>query len=292
MSERRSTQDARAERAADAALQHALRAARLHPDNERLARPALRTCRRAVAQATADGPLTLALHDARPGEDPALRLLREAGIGALVLAEHIAPADVDRLVWRLARLDPNADAESSLRQLATAGDLRAVRFTIAEHLPADDGDAGDWSFLPAPHRVPPAVQALVARDEAANLPAIAARAVLDDLTTAPALAACLAPLLRRLLEEHDLDTATWLLAESEREAAVAPATRVDLHELAAHIATADWLRPRVAAASRDELLQLAALALQLGDDVARDLAALVRDADDPSAPLVLDLLGS
>lgn len=157
---------------------------------------------------------------------------------------------------------------------------------------ADDRDAGsdDWQLLPGPAAAAAALRPLVARDLAANLTALAARQCLDDLETdAGAGAGTLTDLFARLLADGDLATATWLLAEVEHHAHVPPGVRRRLHEAALARADTAWLRHRLAQGTRDDLLALAAFALQLGDDVAGRLVRLA--ATHPLGRWLRDLLG-
>ena len=64
----------------------------------------------------------------------------------------------------------------------------------AADLPSAAGDDGvDWSALPQPSNVPANVRAMIQRDAAANLPALASRQLFDDSEHAPAEATTTVP---------------------------------------------------------------------------------------------------
>ena len=293
----------RLRRSAALALHHAISALRQHPAEASLRHAALRRCLECVQAATVDGPLQLDLHadqvlvagQAVPGlgaADGPFAALHGAGIGAIVLAAAIPPAAIAELVQRLAQVHAEADAEAAYRSVAAPGLSHVQLRAGGAAVPGARPPSIDWWCLPGPAPIAKALRPLVARDLASNLPARAARQLLDDLELAPlANGEVLAGLFTRLLADGDLGTATWLLGEVAHHPNVPAGAHRRL--LAAAEAHADerWLRQQLDQGTRDELMALAAFVMELGEACAERFAAIAADTAQPWSRWLCDLLG-
>ncbi len=292
-----------AARGAVLALVQALRLLHQHPDNPGLWRTAARRSREAIALATRHGPWTLGIGDGEllAGDEPVLAFaptevpfgpLRSAGIGALEFAEGIASESVAQLLERLRGIDDDPDPERAIAALHRGGALPGVQVRAATTFGQDRGSGRyDWSTLPAPTFVEPALLAMVARDLASNLPASVARAALEELSpdTGPAGDALL-PLLDAMLQRGDVATVTWLLGEIENHPNVHPECRLRLQAHASAHCDDAWLRDRLARGSRDEVLALVGLVLQLGAAATARCTAVLQTSQHPYAQVLLPLL--
>lgn len=301
-------------RAAVLALQNALGAARQHPDAEELWRPARRRAISALEAATRGAPLVLGLRAGavyvgseavlrfQPGDRP-FGQLREAGIGAVVLTEAIPTDRLELLLQKLTAMSDCEDADRELAALIDTASVPGIELRAAADLPSSGNDERvDWSALPKPPNVPPGVRAMIQRDGAANLPALAARQLFDDRerpasktsTTVPAPSPCgtiLAKLMERILAADDIATTTWLLTELDERPEAYDASRDDLLRLARSHCDQEWLKHKLDRGTSDELLQLSALVMQLGDDVAEEFAAAAAAVAHPLTQWLGELLG-
>lgn len=289
-------------RGAVLALRQALAIRRQHPGNEPLWRMAQRHCRQALQAATNERALPIELHDGQvhaAGEtlfafaaaDLPFGPLRNAGIGALEFDPGVPAASIDELLERLHAVTDDDDAERGVACLFAGPPLAGVHLRAASGI----GTAQpllDWALV-LPHSPPlPELRALVARDQAQNLPALVARQLLDDLTADNSLTAqALHGLFARMLTDDDLGTATWLLGEVSRHDAVPPSLRARLFADGAALCDNGWLAARIERTSRDELLALTAFVFQLGDDVAERFVQLTAAANQPLSRLLADMLG-
>lgn len=285
------------------ALHQAIASRRQHPGNDALLRTAVRRCAETLAVATAAGPLTLTLRVAEvavEGEpvlpfaagEPPFGPLHDAGIGELELAPGVPTAELEQLVRHLAAIGAEDDPERTVQRLLDDRGLPHVRLRASRH----DEQAGtdpwsDWSMLPLPAAPPPGLQAYVARCLATNLPALAAQQLLADAPASPeADGAVLVELLGRMLDERDLASASWLLAEVEPHTALPAAVRSAVREAALRRVDDAWLGQVLEHGSRAELMNLTSLVVQLGDDVAARFARLVADGSQPFSRWLGDLL--
>jgi hypothetical protein len=290
-------------RGAVLALRQALAIRRQHPGNEPLWRMAQRHCRQALQAATNDRPLPIELHDDQvhaagealfafaPGDLP-FGPLRNAGVGALEFDPGVPAASIDELLERLQMVTDDDDAERGVACLFAGPPLTGVHVRAASGIGSTVKTLRDWALvLPASPPLPE-LRALVARDQAQNLPALAARQLLDDLTTDNSLTAqALHGLFGRMLADDDLGSATWLLGEVSRHDAVPPPLRARLFADGAVHCDDVWLAARIERTSRDELLALTAFVFQLGDDVADRFVQLTAAANQPLSRLLADMLG-
>ena len=290
-------------RTAALALHSAIVLAYQRPDAHALLTTATRRCHAAVHAATRNAPLELTLQGdgllvagervltTGPGDGP-FALLRTAGIGELVLREGIPDAAIDVLVRRLAAMRPGDDAERFVAELIGPSGLPHV---LLRAILVDAGDAPashDWWRLPDRLTASPALRAFVERDLAANLPALAAHRLLADLEQEPWPAEpVLLHLLARMFDRSDFATAAWLLAQTEHHAHLGPEVSARLHDAARARVDDGFLRQHLEAATRDEVMALAALLMQLGPSEAARLPALADAAGHPFAPLLHELLG-
>jgi hypothetical protein len=298
-----SPHDGQAARSAVMALHQALRVLRQYPTNAPLIHTALRRCTEALQLATAAAPLRLELADGGirvAGEtmlgyadaEMPFAALRHAGIAELELATGLPRHDAEELVLRLAAVTDDDDPEKAVHTV-TDGERLAH---VALHAATAPGRATapepiDGRALPPRAAVAGALQAFVARDLACNLPALAAQQYLDDLPAGGADGgAPLVRLLARMLERRDLASASWLLAEVDHRADVPAAARARMREQAERVADDAWLAALLQRGSRDELMQLAAFVMQLGERVAERFAALVAAAAHPFSRWLGELL--
>ncbi len=289
-----------AHRAAVLALHNALCTLRQHPDQAPLARTALRRCEEELGTATAHGPLTLGLRLTAvqlgaedvltfAANDAPFGLLRLAGIGQVVLSKNFAAENVPPLVQSLVKVTDEASAERWVRDQSLSGVL--LRAATLDGTTPDEA-CSEWARLAIAEPTSEIVSALIARDQASNLPALAAQQCLLDLdrecidhdTT-------LARLLARMLERRDLATASWLLAEVDHHEGVAPSTRRLLHQQAIDRADNAWLQHHLDHGTRDELMNLTAFVMQLGERAAERFADLVAAASHPFSRWLSGLLG-
>jgi hypothetical protein len=298
-----SSPDRQSARSAVMALHQALRVLRQYPGNTPLVRTALRRCCEALQLATARGALTLALDDGCLRVDGEAMLtfapadvpfgpLRHAGIGVIELAAGLPATAAEALVRRLAAVTDDDDPERAVHALIGGDELPhvTVHATTTRGTP-DDAEPEDGWPLPQPGAGAPVLQSFVARDLACNLPALAAQQYLDDLATGCADGGkALGRLLARMLERRDLATASWLLAEVDHRSGLPDAARTRLREQAARAADDGWLRELLERGSRDELMNLAAFVMQLGDGVAARFAGLVAAAAHPFSRWLCELL--
>ena len=301
-------------RAAVLALQNALAASRQHPDSPAVWRPAQRRALAALTAATQDDSLVLGLRagSVYVDEEAVLQFhvddrpfgrLRGAGIGELVLAQSLPPERLAELLQQLTAMSDSDDADGELTALIDAAHIPGVALRAAADLPGEASQDGvDWSALPPPAAMPASVRAMIQRDGAANLPALAARQMFDDrerieTENGPTVAApspdagILERLMERILEADDIATTTWLLTELERRPDVEDACRHHLLQLARQHCTHDWLEQKLDRGTTDELLQLSALVMQLGDDIAESFAAAAAAVAHPLSQWLGELLG-
>lgn len=300
----RGTQDRQTARGAVLALHHAVCSLRQHPGNDELLRAALRRCTDALHAATGRGTLTIALGDGvvqvadEPvvpygPTDPPFGPLHRAGIGELHLQPGMPAQEVEALVRRLAGITHDEDPERAIRGLVGAPALAHVRLRASAC--GSDANAevpADWSLLPV-RATAPDLQAFVARDLASNLPALAARQILDDVDAGPHDASdCLPALFARMLAAGDLASASWLLAEVDHHPGLAPATREQLHRQATERAGPGWLRQQLELGTRSEWMDLTAFVMQVGGEVATNFARLLQELAHPLAHWFADLPGT
>jgi hypothetical protein len=293
-------------RTAVQALHHALRTMREHPEAPALLQTARRHCHRALLQACAERPLVLQLRSGAvhidgvpvlpfgPGDAP-FDALQRAGIGELVLGPDLPPTAVELLLARLAAVRERDEPEVAVRTVIGPEpqpwlQLRAAHGPDQSHTTA--AATADWWLLPGPGASARALRAMVDRDLAANLPALATAQLLLDLDQLPPPPdAVLHGLFERLLTGGDLSTAGWLLGEVERQPNVPASVRAKLHGTAAAVTDDAWLRRQLEQASHGELLELATFVLQLGDATAERLAQLASAEPQANGRWLCELLG-
>jgi hypothetical protein len=290
-------------RSAVRAMLHAVAAVQRHPDAAPLHDRARRECATAVAAVTSHDNLVLTLRaqaigvddDLVPtgGGDGPFAALRGAGIGELVLRRGIAPATVDALVHRLAALRGDADPEVTIAGLVGPAGLPHVQLRA---LPSPDHEPQPlhepWP-LPPPGLAALALRALVEREAASNLPALAARQLLEELETAPlASTDLLEGLFARLLGSGDLAAATWLLDAVAHHPGVPAGSRDRLLAQAVALADDTWLAHQLDRGAGNERLDLAAFVMQLGEPTTQRFCRLADAAGQPWSRWLGDLLGN
>jgi hypothetical protein len=301
-------------RAAVLALQNALAASRQHPEAPEVWRPAQRRALADLWSATRHDSLVIGLRAGSVyvgdeavlqfhADDPPFGRLRGAGIGELVLA-HALPAErLDELLQQLTAMSDSDDADGELTALIDAAHIPGVELRAATDLPSTAAqEEVDWSALPPPTVMSASVRAIIQRDGAANLPALAARQLFDDsemaapqaIATAPNPVPCahiLERLMERIVEADDIATTTWLLTELERRPDVSDTSRARLLQLARQHCSVAWLKLKLDRGTPDELLQLSALVMQLGDDIAENFASAAAEVAHPLSQWLSQLLG-
>jgi hypothetical protein len=301
-------------RAAVISLQNALAASRQHPDSPEVWRPARRQAVLALRAATQQHSLVLGLRAGavyvadeailtfHPG-DRTFGRLRGAGIGELVLSRGLATERLEQLLQQLSAMSDSSDADGELTALIDAAHIPGIELHAAADLPTTGpAESCDWQSLPPPATTSPAVRAMIQRDGAANLPALAARQLLDDAerplsqpcATALSQSECrrvLDRLMDRILRADDIATTTWLLTELERRPNYDAATRQSLLGKAQQHCSVTWLRDQLDRGSTDELLKLSALVMQLGDDFAERFALAAAAVAHPLSQWLGELLG-
>lgn len=301
-------------RAAVLALQNALAASRQHPDTAEVWRPARRRAIELLDQSTQLGPLTLGLRagsvyvDAEAvlnfhWDEPPFGPLRRAGIGELVLAQTLGRDRLEQLLDQLSAMAASGDVDGELTALIDTSRIPGVELRAAVDIPAagDDG-RNDWHALPAPRKSCAAVRAMIERDCKSNLPALAARQLFDDLEhldppseTIPAPAASsgqiLPRLMERVLEADDIATAIWLLTELERRPQFDARAKAKLLAMAQQHCSVAWLQKNLDRGCAEDLLQVSALAMQLGDDIAERFAHAAAAVAHPLSQWLGKLLG-
>ena len=304
MASQRSSNGHRTARAAVLSLQNALAARRQHPDEPELWRPAHRRAVATLRRATEHGPLVLflragAVHVADEAvlaflpDDAPFGPLRDAGIGEIRIAAQIAAEQLEQFVGRLHAVADGDHAQVELQDLLATAHVTGVELRASADQPTSGPrDVLDWSALPAPLPGSATVRAIVERDGAANLPALAARQLLDDCEQrAEHGGHVLQRLLQRMLTAGDVKTMTWLLTEIERLQQFDPLARDRMFAQARAHCDAAWLQDRLDHGSADELLELSALVMQLGDDIASEFARLAAAAAHPLSQWIGDLMG-
>lgn len=296
------------------ALHNALAAHRQHPDAPKVWRPARRRAIEHLLATTLEAPLSLGL---RAGsvyvaneavltfhpDEPPFGLLRRAGIGELELQPSLGAEELEALLQQLSAMAGSGDADGELTALIDAARIPGVELHAAVDLPAADQDRGpDWNALPAPHPSTPGVRAMIDRDCNSNLPALAARQLFDDLetettssttlqpTTAPS-AHILSRLMQRVLDKDDIGTTTWLLTELEHRPQFDAETRAQMLAMAREHCSVTWLQTKLDGGTTDDLLQVSALAMQLGDEVAEKFAHAAAAIAHPLSRWLGELLG-
>ena len=285
----------KAAREASLALQQAIGARLQRPDSTALWEPAWRHAGEVMAGAAANQDLELRVTaradratDDLDTDAPPFAQLRALGVGQLSLRHGADLADAGALIDALYSLcDETRAADDRLLCLAGLCNVALQGASDAGVRP----DTDSWACLPAPAPTSDQLRATVERDLAANLTALAARQLLDDAelevkTVRPTLQM----LLERMLDAGDVKSVSWILGEVERRAAVDPITRDQLFAQARARCSQSFLRARLEACADDELLELAALVVLLGDDVAATFAAAADDAARPLSSWVSELL--
>lgn len=301
-------------RAAVMALQNALAASRQHPEAPEVWRPAQRRALADLEAATRSDSLVIGLRagSVYVGDEAVLQFhaedrpfgrLRGAGIGELVLAQGLTTERLEQLLQQLTAMSDSDDADGELTALIDTAHIPGVELRAAADLPSTASDEDiDWSALPQPTLMSANVRAMIQRDGAANLPALAARQLFDDLELVAPETAATGPnpapnariierLMERILEADDIATTTWLLTELERRPNVNDASRENLLQLARHHCSVSWLQEKLDRGTTDELLQLSALVMQLGDDIAESFAAAAAAIAHPLSQWLGELLG-
>jgi hypothetical protein len=291
-------------RAAVLGMRALLNGTRRHPDKPELWLPALRRAVRALVAATANGRLVLQLRagavhvDDEPllpfhlGEPP-FGLLRQAGIGELAFGPDVTPESAERLLQHFAAMPVHDDPERDLAALfALARDHQAELRALAD-LPHDaEDDAARWTGLPAALPTTAPLRSLVERDLGCNLPALAVRQLLDDNEAEGAPPGdVLERLMARLLDTGDVPTVTWLLGEAASRPATGAATTARITAMARSHCSNSWLMNRLDIGTREEMLSLSALVMELGDDVAERCARAAAAIGHPLARWLGELLG-
>jgi len=292
-------------RAAVLALHAALTAYRQHPDAPGLWRKALRRAAATLERATSDAPLHLSLRSGavHVGDEPVVPfrsdqapfgLLRSAGVGELALARGSSSGDCERLVVHLCGMANSQDTEHELHALLDTAHLPGVALRAAADLPDERADdRASWDALPPPAAtVSATLRAQVQRDDTSNLPALAARQLLDDCEhIGTAHGGLLDQLMQRLLSMDDVATVTWLLTEARRQTAFDRDVVERLAEMARAHCDDAWLHERLDRGTHEELLQLCSLVMQLGDDVAERFANAAAEIAHPLSQWLGELLG-
>lgn len=202
-------------------------------------------------------------------------------------------AAVERLLHALAAAtwsdDPEHDAVATLRDRAPEVQLRAA---TADDATTDATPRADWWLLPPPSPVAARLQATIERALHDNLPARCARQLIADLDEhGVGPTGSLQPLFATLLQRGDVATAAWLLEQVQHRADV-PADIVGaMQSLACEHCDEARLRALFASASREQLLDLLTLVMQLGSDATERLARLAWELRHPLADWIDGLLG-
>ena len=236
-------------------------------------------------------------------EDRPFGRLRGAGIGEVVLTTALPTKHLEQLLLQLTQMSDCRDSDGELTALIDAAHIPGVELRAAADLPThSEPEACDWTALPEPANTSALVRAMIQRDGAANLPALAARQLLDDcerlqgsttqaLTSNVPCSRILERLMARILLADDIATTTWLLTELERRPEFDAATQQQLLQMArAHCANS-WIRAKLERGTTDELLQLSSLVMQLGDDIAEEFSAAAAAVAHPLSLWLSDLLG-
>jgi len=296
------------------ALHNALAAHRQHPDAPEVWRPARRRAIEHLLATTQEAPLSLGL---RAGsvyvaneavltfhpDEPPFGLLRRAGIGEVVLQQTLGATELEELLQQLSAMADSGDADGELTALIDAAHIHGVELHAAADQPATDQDRGhDWNALPTPHPCSQNVRAMIERDCNSNLPALAARQLFDDLEAeAPAReklqpttalsGRILSRLMQRVLDKNDIGTTTWLLTELEHRPQFDEGTRAQMLKMAQEHCSVAWLQEKLDRGTTDDLLQVSALAMQLGDEVAEKFANAAAAISHPLSQWLGELLG-
>lgn len=296
-------------RAAVQALQAALATRRQHPETPAMWQTAHRRAVQAIGTACRGEALEFALragevvvdeqvvHHFHPDDRP-FGQLRAAGIGEVRLEADLQPEPIDALLTLMTHLSICTEAETEFDALLRLHRIDGIALRATSDLPGPEGTtAGEWDALPPPLPASARLRALVARDTASNWPALAARQLLEDLrgtdASDPARDASfevLGDLMARLLAADDLGTVTWLLTELQARPDIPPAAHRSLLQMVRAHATSPWLADMLGRGSSQELLQLSALALQLGDDTAARFAAAALAVEHPLSQWLGELL--
>lgn len=285
-------------------LHDAVRTLRQHPHHQDLCRTAVRRGTEAVLAATRERPLRLQLGDGTASVDgdalfpfapqqPPFGTLRGAGIGELVLPRGVHAAAVERLLRALAATGPDdgaADPVAALREAAPEVHLRAA--TVDDHADADTPPRADWWLLPPPAPAAVRLQASIERALHDNLAARCARQLFADLDEhGQGATGAIEPLFATLLQRGDFGTAAWMLEQALHHAVVPASVLGALQQLAAAHCDEARLRSLFTTASREQLLDLLTLVMQLGSDAAERLARLAWELRHPLADWIDELLG-
>lgn len=290
-------------RAAVRALAAASAVARQHPDRPELGHKARLHAARALELATRGHAVTLALHagavhfDGQPllgyhADEPPFGPLRGAGIGELTLAADLTVPVAEQLIDRLAAMPTGDRAGARLAAWFEQAHLPGATLRANLDDPGQGGAETFWRALPTPMRGTPALDALVQRDAAANLPALAARQLLDDAEQfGVELGGLLERTMKRLLAQDDLATASWLLGEVQRQPSFDHRIGLRLVAMTRERCDEHWLREQVAGASPQDLMAVTSLVMQLGDETAERFAAAAAEVAHPLTSWLCELLG-
>lgn len=302
-------------RSAVLALQRAFAARRQHPDTTELWQPAWRLAADALQQATEQAAVHLTLQSGSVGigaeavlqflpHEPPFGLLRRAGIGEVILAHAMDAEWHAHLLDQLAIMADSTDLEEELAAILEASRTPGVTLRAAVDLPGSREHVDhDWDLLESPRPESRAVRAIVERDSSANLPALAVHQLLDDLeapangsteltAAASTSTQILLGLMARVLAANDITTATWLLTELQYRRVLPQPARQRILSMARDHGSDQWLQTMLSRGTTEELLQVAALAMQLGDDTTRRFAAAASAARHPLSLWLSELLKS
>lgn len=215
--------------------------------------------------------------------------LLAAGIGALRIATDAGIDELDTLIEVLARIaGPGTVGAIDPAAGLLALDLPGVR---VEPLPSGsspqrpDPDAL-WSQLPPPGPAAGPLARAVERELAANLPLLAATALLLDIghdaTSTATTSSLLQELFGELLLRGDAAAASALLTQAEQHPAVPLETAMALRAQAIATIEGEWLTAQLRHATAEEILGLLSLAMQLGDAAVQKV---LDDANRAGAPM-------
>lgn len=308
------------------AVHSALAALRERPDSPEVHEAAARRAVAALQHATVAKDLIMELRAGavwvagqpvlpfQPDDRPFGRL-RGDGIGEVILTRSLETQRVEQFLGQMQALTESTNFDGELNALLDTAQIPGVELRPVADTEAKAAASPDWHALPEALPTSPQLRAIIARDTTCNLPALAVHQLLLDAEQAAVRdasqssdasgeahgeggavvrydsSAILQRLLTRLLAANDLGTTTWLLTEVENSHHFDAIQCQALRSMARDHCGEPWQQRMLATCTTEEMLQLSALMMQLGTDVAAQFARGAAEIAHPLSQWLSELIG-